>query len=69
MLDTTRHHTAPFDTALLDRLMDQAGLDATVLAFAGLARLNFKITPAGNMRGDAVPDNPLSLVDKIRGAA
>jgi Xaa-Pro aminopeptidase len=30
MLDTTRHHTAPFDTALLDRLMDEAGLDVLV---------------------------------------
>ena len=30
MLDTTRHHTAPFDTALLDRLMDEAGVDVLV---------------------------------------
>jgi Xaa-Pro aminopeptidase len=30
MLDTTRHHTAPFDTGLLDRLMDEAGLDVLV---------------------------------------
>jgi Xaa-Pro aminopeptidase len=30
MLDTTRHSTAPFDTALLDRLMDEAGLDVLV---------------------------------------
>lgn len=30
MLDTTRHSTAPFDTALLDRLMDQAGLDVLI---------------------------------------
>jgi Xaa-Pro aminopeptidase len=30
MLDTTRHHTAPFDTALLDRLMDEAGLDVLI---------------------------------------
>ena len=30
MLDTTRHGTAPFDTALLDRLMDEAGLDVII---------------------------------------
>src|ERR1700678_1280605 len=30
MLDVTRHGTAPFDTALLDRLMDEAGLDALI---------------------------------------
>ena len=30
MLDITRHSTAPFDTALLDRLMDEAGLDVLI---------------------------------------
>jgi Xaa-Pro aminopeptidase len=30
MLDTTRHSTAPFDTALLDRLMDEAGFDVLI---------------------------------------
>ncbi len=30
MLDVTRHGTAPFDTALLDRLMDEAGLDVLI---------------------------------------
>jgi Xaa-Pro aminopeptidase len=30
MLDTTRHGTAPFDTALLDRLMEEAGLDVLI---------------------------------------
>jgi Xaa-Pro aminopeptidase len=30
MLDTTRHATAPFDTGLLDRLMDEAGLDVLI---------------------------------------
>jgi Xaa-Pro aminopeptidase len=30
VLDTTRHSTAPFDTALLDRLMDEAGLDVLI---------------------------------------
>ena len=30
MLDTTRKGAAPFDTALLDRLMDAAGLDVLI---------------------------------------
>jgi Xaa-Pro aminopeptidase len=30
MLDVTRHSTAPFDTVLLDRLMDEAGLDVLI---------------------------------------
>jgi len=30
MLDVTRHGTAPFDTAILDRLMDEAGLDVLI---------------------------------------
>src|SRR5271167_1755084 len=30
MLDVTRHGTAPFATALLDRLMDEAGLDVLI---------------------------------------
>jgi Xaa-Pro aminopeptidase len=30
MLDTTRHSTAPFDTALLDPLMEEAGLDVLI---------------------------------------
>ena len=32
MLDVTRHSTAPFDTALLDRLMDEAGLDVLTIS-------------------------------------
>jgi Xaa-Pro aminopeptidase len=30
MLDVTRHGTAPFDTALLDRLMEEAGIDVLI---------------------------------------
>ena len=40
----------------LQKLADDAELDATILAAAGLARLNFEITPEGHVRGDAVPD-------------
>lgn len=46
----------------MQKLMDKAELDATVLALAGLARLNFKITPAGKLLGDAVPDGLLATV-------
>jgi hydroxymethylbilane synthase len=37
-------------------------LDATVLALAGLTRLNFEIKPDGKLVGDAVPDGLLAKV-------
>lgn len=37
-------------------------LDGTVLALAGLTRLNFKIKPDGTLTGDAVPDGLLAIV-------
>lgn len=40
----------------MQKLADRAELDATVLALAGLTRLNFTVTKAGNLEGDAVPD-------------
>src|SRR5581483_5350578 len=46
----------------MQKLMDNAALDATVLALAGLTRLNFTITPAGALEGDAVPDGLLATV-------
>ena len=46
----------------MQKLMDKPELDATVLALAGLTRLNFKITPAGKILGDAVPDGLLAIV-------
>ena len=46
----------------LQKLADNAELDATILAAAGLARLNFEITPEGHVRGDAVPDGLLATV-------
>jgi porphobilinogen deaminase len=44
----------------LQKLADNAELDATILAAAGLARLNFEITPEGHLRGDAVPEGLLA---------
>lgn len=46
----------------LQKVADHAEIDATVLAAAGLARLNFTITSAGKLEGDAVPDGLLVVV-------
>jgi hydroxymethylbilane synthase len=46
----------------LQKLMDQAVLDATVLAMAGLLRLNFGISTEGRLEGDAVPDGLLATL-------
>lgn len=37
-------------------------MDATVLALAGISRLNFSVTPEGKLEGDAVPDGLLAVV-------
>jgi porphobilinogen deaminase len=46
----------------LQKLADRADLDATVLALAGLTRLNFRVTRQGRLEGDAVPDGLLATV-------
>ncbi len=46
----------------MQKLAERAELDATVLALAGLTRLNFHITPEGRLQGDAVPDGLLATV-------
>jgi hydroxymethylbilane synthase len=46
----------------MQKLMDNAALDATVLALAGIARLNFSITADGRLIGDAVPDGLLATI-------
>jgi hydroxymethylbilane synthase len=46
----------------LQKLAERPELDATVLALAGLARLNFRVTPEGRLEGDAVPDGLLATV-------
>ncbi|HEX3624454.1 MAG TPA: hydroxymethylbilane synthase [Verrucomicrobiae bacterium] len=40
----------------LQKAAEHPELDATVLALAGLSRLNYKIQPDGTLIGDAVPD-------------
>jgi hydroxymethylbilane synthase len=44
------------------KLADRPELDATVLALAGLSRLNFRITEAGRIEGDAVPEGLLASI-------
>jgi hydroxymethylbilane synthase len=46
----------------LQKVAERDELDATVLALAGLTRLNFEIKPDGKLAGDAVPDGLLATV-------
>jgi porphobilinogen deaminase len=49
-------------TTRLQKLAERAELDATLLALAGLKRLNFEISDEGRLTGDAVPDGLLASV-------
>ena len=46
----------------MQKLADKAELDATVLAAAGIGRLNFTISESGKLQGDAVPDGLLATI-------
>jgi hydroxymethylbilane synthase len=46
----------------LQKVAERPELDATVLALAGLSRLNFKVQPDGTLLGDAVPVNVLATI-------
>jgi porphobilinogen deaminase len=46
----------------LQKVAERPELDATILALAGMSRLNFSITPEGRLQGDAVPDGLLATV-------
>jgi hydroxymethylbilane synthase len=46
----------------MKKVAEQVELDATVLALAGITRLNFTITADGKLHGDAVPDGLLATV-------
>jgi hydroxymethylbilane synthase len=46
----------------MQKVAERGELDATVLALAGMTRLNFKINPDGTISGDAVPDGMLATV-------
>jgi hydroxymethylbilane synthase len=46
----------------MQKVADRAEIDGTVLALAGLSRLNFTIGKDGKLNGDAVPDGVLASV-------
>lgn len=46
----------------MQKVAERRELDATVLALAGMTRLNFKIRADGTIGGDAVPDGLLGTV-------
>jgi hydroxymethylbilane synthase len=46
----------------LQKVSEREELDATVLALAGLTRLNFEIKPDGKLIGDAVPDGLFATI-------
>ncbi|HSY17940.1 MAG TPA: hydroxymethylbilane synthase [Candidatus Acidoferrales bacterium] len=46
----------------MQKVADKPELDATILALAGLTRLNFKINADGTLSGDAVPAGMLATV-------
>jgi len=49
-------------TTRMQKVAERGELDATVLALAGMTRLNFKINADGTISGDAVPDGLLASV-------
>jgi len=49
-------------TTRMQKVADRPELDATILALAGMTRLNFCITPEGKLEGDAVPEGLLATV-------
>lgn len=49
-------------TTRMQKVAERDELDATVLALAGITRLNFEIKPDGKLVGDAVPDGLLATV-------
>ncbi len=49
-------------TTRMQKVAERGELDATVLALAGITRLNFEVKPEGHLIGDAVPDGLLATV-------
>jgi hydroxymethylbilane synthase len=49
-------------TTRMQKVAERGELDATILALAGLTRLNFKINTDGTLAGDAVPDGLFATV-------
>jgi porphobilinogen deaminase len=49
-------------TTRMQKVAERGELDATILALAGMKRLNFDINEDGTIKGDAVPDGLLATV-------
>jgi porphobilinogen deaminase len=49
-------------TTRMQKVAERGELDATVLALAGISRLNFSVKPDGTLVGDAVPDGLLATI-------
>ncbi len=49
-------------TTRMQKVAENGELDATILALAGMKRLNFGINTDGTIKGDAVPDGLLATV-------
>ncbi|HEY2328710.1 MAG TPA: hydroxymethylbilane synthase [Verrucomicrobiae bacterium] len=49
-------------TTRMQKVAERGEIDGTVLALAGLKRLNFSIKPDGTLTGDAVPDGLLATI-------
>jgi hydroxymethylbilane synthase len=49
-------------TTRMQKVAERGELDATILALAGITRLNFAIKPDGTITGDAVPDGLLATI-------
>ena len=49
-------------TTRMQKVAERGELDATILALAGMKRLNFDINADGTIRGDAVPDGMLATI-------
>jgi hydroxymethylbilane synthase len=46
----------------MQKLAEQPGLDATILAAAGMKRLGFDIEPGGRITGEGIPDGLLATL-------
>jgi hydroxymethylbilane synthase len=52
-------------TTRMTKVAEQGALDATILALAGISRLNFTINADGSITGDAVPDGMLASIIEL----
>ena len=53
-------------TTRMTRVAERGKIDATVLALAGISRLNFTINPDGGLTGDGVPAGLLATIVDVK---